>query len=158
MRWAFACIGLLGCAHHASDVPVAVVRTPPAATRAASFLERTGPKHPAKDVSHVEVSVHRIEGPESIILGFATIDRLATECWRDRESLVIYPTDHDDSVTLTIDTRADGTMSEVEIDPPTTPKPIALCLLHAMAAQPLHAEPGPQHMVLTIAARVWWTT
>jgi len=155
MRWVFACIGLLGCVH-AAQPAVERVRAP--VTAAASFRERTGPKHPVKDVTHVEVSVRRLEGPESIVLGFAAIDRLATECWRDRESLVIFPTDHDDAVTLTIDTRADGTMSDVEIDPPTTPKPIAMCLVHAMAAQPLHAEPGPQHMVLAIAARVWWTS
>jgi hypothetical protein len=157
MRWLFAFAAMLGCAHHAGDAPIVVAGTPPKA-RTASFRERTGPKHPVKDVSHVEVSVRRVEGPESILLGFATIDRMATQCWSDIESLVTYPTDHDDTVTLTIDTRADGSMSEVEIDPPTTPKPIAMCLVHAMAAQPLHAEPGPQHVVLAIAARVWWTS
>lgn len=159
MRWALACIGILGCAHRVVDAPVVVVldhARAPAST--ASFRERTGPKHPAKDVTHVEVSVRRVEGPESIVLGLAAIDRLAEACWRDREELVLFPTDHDDTVTLTIDTRADGSMAEVELDPPTTPKTIAMCLVHAMAAQPLHAEPGPQHVVLTIAARVWWTT
>lgn len=149
---------VVGCAHgHPTNAPVVVVRAP-VAPKAMSFRERTGPRHPVKDVSHVEVSVHRVEGPESLILGFAAIDRLATECWRERESLVIYPIDHDDSVTVTIDTRADGSMAEVELDPPTTPKPIAMCLVHAMAAQPLHTEPGPRHVVLTIAARVWWTS
>ena len=122
-----------------------------------SFRERTGPLHHVKDDAHVEVSVKRLEGPESIVLGFATIDRLATTCWRDDASLVLFPTDYETAVTLTIDTRPDGTMEDVELEPLSTPKPIAMCLLHALAAQPLHAEPGPRHLVLVIHARVWWT-
>ena len=157
MRWLLACTLMLACAHGAHDARIVIVHARAHASTA-SFRERTGPKQPVKDVSHVEVSVRRVEGPESIVLGFAAIDRLAEACWRDREELVIYPTDHDDTVTMTIETRADGTMAEVELDPPTTPKPIAMCLVHALAAQPLHAEPGPRHMVLTIAARVWWTS
>jgi hypothetical protein len=157
MRWTLVCAWMLGCAHAPIQSIAPVERHAPAA-KTVSFRERTGPRHPVKDVSHVEVSVHRVEGPESIILGFATIDRLATECWREAEELVTYPTDHDATVTMTIDTRSDGTMAEVELDPGTTPKPIVMCLLHALAAQPLHVEHGPQHLVLTIDARVWWTS
>ncbi len=152
MRWILACVCALGCAHAA---PREHGHASTAST--ASFRERTGPHHRVKDVSHVEVNAHRVEGPESIILGLATIDRLAAACFREQESLVIFPTDYDAAVTLTIDTRADGTMAEVELDPPTTAKTIAMCLVHALAAQPLHAEPGPRHLVLLINARVWWS-
>ncbi len=158
MRWTLAFAWMLGCAHGASQPSIAPVQQHAPAAKTLSFRERTGPRHPVKDVSHVEVSVRRLEGPESIILGLATIDRLATACWRDEEELVIYPTDHEATVTLTIDTRSDGTMEEVELEPATTPKTIAMCLLHALAAQPLHVERGPQHLVLTIDARVWWTS
>ena len=149
-----ACACMLGCNH-------AMLQPPPIAHAVASplsFLERARPHHPVKDVTHVEVSVQRREGPESIILGFATIDRLATACYREEESLVIFPTDFETSLTMTIDTRSDRTMEDVVIEPVTTPKTIALCLVHALAAQPLHAEPGPQHLVLTLSARVWWTS
>lgn len=154
MRFALAGVCVLGCAH-ATPPPPPIAR-PVAPTL--SFLERARPHHPVKDVTHVEVSVQRREGPESIILGFATIDRLATACYREEEALVIFPTDFETSVTMTIDTRPDGTMEDVLLEPPTTPKPIALCLVRALAAQPLHAEPGPQHLVLTLNARVWWTS
>jgi hypothetical protein len=153
MRWTFACLLVLGCGHVATQPSLTFE---PHAT-ARSFRERTGPRHPVKDVAHVEVSVRRVDGPESIVLGFAAIDRLAAACWREQESFVIYPTDYDAAVTLTIDTRSDGTMEEVEIEPVTTSKTIALCLVHALAAQPLHAEPGPRHLVLTLEARIWWT-
>lgn len=156
MRSILVCACLLGCAH---DVPQPSITLASTHTELApvSFRERTRPHHAVKDVSHVEVDVHRVEGPESIVLGFGAIDRLATTCWSEQESLVIYPTDYDTSVTLKIDTRADGTMEGVEIEPVTTPKPIAMCLIHALAAQPLHVENGPQHLVLVINARVWWT-
>ncbi len=156
LAWAF----MLGCAHGNTEPPPRIIERHTNAARAASsgsFRERTGPHHAVKDVTHVEVNVHRVEGPESIVLGFATIDRLAEACWRDREALVIYPTDHDDAVKLTIDTRADGTMEEVEVEPVSTPKTIAMCLIHALSMQPLHAEPGPHRVVLLLNARVWWT-
>jgi hypothetical protein len=153
MRWALVCACALACGHAAPQSSVTV--TPRASS--ASFRERTGPHHVVRDVANVEVNVHRLEGPESIILGFATIDRLAAACWRDEEALVIYPTNYGESVTLVIDTRPDGSMAEIELEPPTTKKTIAMCLIHALAAQPLHAEPGPQHLVLRLDARVWWT-
>jgi len=154
---------MLGCAHGTVQPPrnFAPHHTTAAAhassSAAASFRQRTGPHHAVRDVSHVEVSVHRVDGPESIVLGFATIDRLAESCWRDQESLVLFPTDYDAAVTLTIDTRTDGTMEEVEVEPLSTPKTIAMCLIHALSMQPLHAEPGPHHVVLLLNARVWWT-
>jgi len=156
MRWTLACAFVLGCGHGGPQPSLAFEPHHTHATMR-SFRERTSPRDPVKDVSHVEVSVRRLDGPESIVLGFATIDRLAEACWRDQEALVIYPTDYDAAVTLTIDTRSDGTMEEVEVEPPTTPKAIAMCLVHALAAQPLHAEPGPHHLVLVLSAKVWWT-
>jgi hypothetical protein len=147
---------VLGCAHAAPPPPpVTIVERH---TVTASFAERVRPRHPVKDVTHVDVSVHRREGPESMVLGLATIGRLATACYREEESLILFPTDYDASVTLTIDTRPDGTMEEILLEPPSTPKTVAMCLIHALAAQPLHVEHGPQHMVLTIDTRVWWTS
>ncbi len=154
MRLSLACVCVLGCAHATTQPALIAHRVAPPL----SFLDRARPHHPVKDVTHVEVSVERREGPESIILGFATIDRLATACYREEESLVIFPTDYETSVTMTIDTRSDRTMEDVLVEPVTTPKNIAMCLIHALAAQPLHAEPGPRHLVLTLSARVWWTS
>src|SRR5258708_1678136 len=112
MRFTLACAWVLGCAHGATPLapPPKPLKPPSAPT--SSFLERARPHHAVKDVSHVEVSVHRREGPESIILGFAAIDRLVTGCYREADALVLFPTDYDASLTVSIDTRTDGTMEE----------------------------------------------
>jgi hypothetical protein len=32
-----------------------------------------------------------------------------------------------------------------------------MCLTHALAAQPLHTEHAPRHLVLAFDAHVWWS-
>lgn len=126
-----------------------------------SFLERTGPRLLVKDVPHVDTTVTRREGPASLEAALRVITVIATHCYTDdiqnTPLIIFHPEPMDVPITMTIDTRVDGTMSEVSFAPDNAPVEVAMCLAHALAAQPLHTERGPKHVVLAFNAHVWWS-
>ena len=124
-----------------------------------SWLQRTSPHEPVKDVPHVDPTVSLREGPATLDHAQPTLERIVRGCFLEEipRSLVLFPQGHDESVTMIIETRADGTMSEAMFDPPTISKDLALCLVHELAGQPLHLERTPQHVVLAVGAHVWWS-
>jgi hypothetical protein len=143
------------CGH--PQAPKALTTAQPPARRL-SFLERTSPKGVVNDTPHVDAKVTRREGPASLDEGAATLRRIATGCYLDEIRYDIVPVERDmPRVTLTIDTRADGTMEEALVEPASTPRDVAMCLVHALAAQPLHLENAPRRLVLAVDAHVWWS-
>jgi len=79
MRWIIASACVLGCTHVAPQPETTITFEPHARSTSASFRERTGPHHSVKDVSHVEVSVRRLEGPESIVTTGAVVSTVQVE-------------------------------------------------------------------------------
>jgi hypothetical protein len=152
------CMAAVGCSHAAAPAQVSM-RTPKVDTR--SWLERTGPRTLVKDVPNVDVTVTRREGPTSIDRALRILTVIATRCYSDDiegTPLAIFnPEPRDVPMTVTIETRADGTMSEVRFEPENAPLNVAMCLTHALAAQPLHTERVPKRLVLAIDAHVTWS-
>ena len=152
-------VGLLlaaGCTTAAPAHPHEVPVSPPVR---ASFLERTRPYPPPKDVPHVDVTVRRREGPDALEWSLPAIRDVANACYLDDVATSLRFEDYDDTpFVMSIDTRDDGTMSDVEMDPRPESKSLVMCLIKRLAAQPLQLEHVPTHIVLSFTAHIWWSS
>ena len=152
---------LAACAHHPPPSPVAVRTPAPAPTIVPvapdddallklpdykpmqSFLEKTSPKLGSADVY---ISLTPTEAPMS--LERRLIETAAQSCFLQLDSRE----DHTTELTMTLETRDDGTVDDASIDHTTVS--LGSCLIQRLVKVRLHEEGKRQHMVIVVSATV----
>ena len=102
-----------------------------------TFLEKTSP---ASEPPKVYITLTPTEAPMS--LERRTVEAAARACFDDDARRA------DGDVTMTLETRADGTLSNGSVD--GTSAEVSSCLVERLVNVPLHQEGKPEHIVIVL--------
>jgi hypothetical protein len=151
---------LTACSNLAPSNMPRSVRVASAEGKAQSWLERTSPHTVARTVPHVSAEATRVEGP--LTTDVAIAESVTAGCYLEAnvgDEAPLFTVDYDTPpLTLIMDTRDDGTMAEMTLEPETTSHVLAMCLAYGLAGRPLHVERVPKRVVLTLVAHIRWAS